>query len=109
MNELIDNYINGNLIKMLLPGFSFNQTAMKITVTKSDIANGVANSASKCPVARAIGRIKGAAKPSVRSWRVTFYWKTKKYSIQLPIKVVHFISDFDSRESVRPFSFTLPI
>lgn len=76
---------------------------MKITVTKGDIRLGRKRDAGKCPVAR-------AARRTMRSNKLTvdgvLIWSDNNY-VRLPAKAIKFILDFDSRKTVKPFSFTV--
>lgn len=79
---------------------------MKISVTKTDIAKGDPGDCFSCPIALALQR--KASKVVVGSTHADFKWKGRKYSdICLPREAVKFIGEFDSGESVKPFTFDL--
>lgn len=78
---------------------------MKINVTKSDIRSGVRYKYDKCPVARAIKRATGKKNIIVIPTGVL----CGKKSMRLPNIAAEFISDFDAKRLVEPFSFNLKL
>lgn len=81
---------------------------MRISVTKADIAKGDPDDYLSCPIALALKR--KATKVRVGSVTADFKWKGRKYlDIYLPSEAVRFIEQFDSGESVKPFTFDLSI
>ncbi|QDF18706.1 hypothetical protein SEA_PUPPER_220 [Gordonia phage Pupper] len=74
-------------------------------MTQDDIDIGVPNSCGSCPIARAIARKRGVQEVGVGNEAI-YVRRAQKWSrYQAPRRATQFISDFDSRLPVKPFSF----
>jgi len=81
-----------------------------VKVTAEDIAHGVKNDCERCPIARALWRAIPGASPVVGG--VSASWHDGAGSwvrVTLPASARGFVSDFDGRLPVAPFSFPLDI
>lgn len=85
----------------------------KFTVTQEDISNGEPGQCMSCPVAIACER-GGLTEPSV--WPDRVYYGKPEYavvggrtSVCVPRSVTRFIYRFDTKKTVKPFSFFLDI
>lgn len=84
---------------------------IRVDVTKSDIARGVAGSSVSCPVALSLRRIFGE-EILVNNFSVWFYLSNNgggSINVGLPPKVSNFIGAWDNHRKVKPFSFYLPL
>jgi hypothetical protein len=81
---------------------------MKVDVTQEDIEQGRSGSASSCPVALAVTRATGR-KCGVTQDYLYFYGSKGQLlgGLALPPYVTRAIVQFDSTESMKPFSFKL--
>lgn len=83
---------------------------MKITVTKEDIAQGIASSTEMCPVALAIKKATDIRPVRVGTFTVLMgSWSNPIFEGSLPEKVTDFICDLVRGKDVAPFSFELDI
>lgn len=87
-------------------------TMMEIDVTAEDINKGVIHPC-KCPIALALMRVLG--KPvAMDTLTITFfpkknpYWEGK-FSIPTPQPAIDFMSKFDRKQPVAPFTFNLKV
>lgn len=84
----------------------------RFVVTKKDIENGVARTSNSCPIALSLNRVakrlgfkKGCrARVGITIASLVFS-SGRRTPILLPEKAQQFISDFDSKRKVKPFSF----
>lgn len=85
----------------------------KIKVTKNDIKFGYPNSATTCPIARAVQRLLPDGNVFVYPTEIEFCQLTESkhdhIRTKLPEEAVQFIRDFDTGNKVRPFTFELEI
>jgi hypothetical protein len=72
---------------------------MKIDVTQEDIANGVREDGTSCPIALACERA-GLYAPNVDNEIAT-----DEGNYNMTAEAIRFIEDFDSGQPVKPFSF----
>jgi len=88
---------------------------VKVNVTKKDIGTGICSDPGNCPIARAILRITDKSTAvSVGNDSIEFYSGEsfeRDYlgTTKTPKVADHFISDFDTRIAVKPFSFKLRV
>lgn len=84
---------------------------MKIRVTKKDIKNGVRESFTQCPIAKAVRRA-GVCFYQINKGAVILHGETTSeggHKIKLPASAKRFIGRFDTRNEVKPFMFNLKI
>lgn len=75
---------------------------MRIEVTQEDIDKGTPRNCADCPVAIAASRALGERVEVGRT-----FMSTANRSYWIPREVRNFITSFDSRDTVQPFSFEL--
>lgn len=73
-----------------------------IRVTKQDIAMGERSSHLNCPVALALKR-----QHPQRLWNIGHCWIDKNKTMKTTGRVSEFILNFDSNQSVKPFTFRI--
>lgn len=76
---------------------------MKIRVTPEDIARGVPDHVTACPVAFAVQRAFDGETAIVTDTDI----EVGGFTYETPEEVAQFIYDFDSEEGVEPFAFEL--
>ncbi len=83
---------------------------LKINVTQRDIDEGSRCNPSECPVALAIGReLDEVVKVGLIFVTIGNYAFGDTAHLPLPRAALDFIHEFDFVESVKPFSFYLPM
>lgn len=78
-------------------------TEIRVEVTADDIAYGARCDSAHCPVARALNRI------GYGPWHATAHclFPRQQYQISTTTAVADFITRFDTRQAVEPFTFTI--
>lgn len=80
-----------------------------VRVTKTDIKEGVPESTSYCPIARALERRhpRRTAEVGINGDEVYIYEAARAYIATLPLEACDFIHAFDAGELVEPFAFDM--
>jgi hypothetical protein len=84
-------------------------TTFTIDVTQDEIDEGQPGNPFTCPIALAINRRFPCAYAEVCSTSIDFDLDGVCHRFNVSREVRHFISDFDEREPVRPFTFVLEL
>lgn len=80
----------------------------KVSVTATDIALGVQEDCSQCPIALAIEAASGSnVTVSVSPWDIHAYGDNRAWEAATPEAAAEFIRRFDHGHKVVPFDFTL--
>lgn len=77
---------------------------MKIKITQEDINKGRPGSPTACPIAQGLKRM-GFRRPQVCNSVHCSGWGT--LWVDLPLKALKFVGDFDNVKRVKPFEFEL--
>ena len=80
---------------------------IRIYVGAEDIKKGRPNQGNSCPIARAIKRYTGTARPNVDGGTCRIRKAGKLLKFNLPKTAQAFITQFDWHNPVQPFSFRL--
>lgn len=80
-----------------------------IKVMQKDIKDGIRIDSKLCPVALAMNRAFRKVNINVAGPYFCYNVGENIKRIELPIKVAKFVSNFDSAEEVKPFSFVVKI
>jgi hypothetical protein len=80
---------------------------VRVEVTKNHIQRGRKGNVNYCPIALALKEQLGLRQVRVGGIHITFGPQFGGLSVRLPRQAAKFITAFDEKEPVKPFSFTL--